>query len=102
MEILGYYLDCDDAVCADCVTEAELREDDRVDPENLPNPIFDYSESDTPTHCIRCEALIAHALTGDGYDYVREAVRDFFLVKRGRREILAQWVAQYGREIFRD
>lgn len=58
-------------------------------------PIFRDSESDTPTHCVACEALIPHALTLDGAAYVWEALQ----IGTGRPEILAMWRKAYAADI---
>jgi hypothetical protein len=81
---IGYYVTCDEAECASCHC-----------PENWPGfegweaplPIFYGTEADTPTHCTACGDLIPHALTPDGYVYVREAVTRL----RGDRTVLASW-----------
>lgn len=68
-----------------CVCCEPYRHDDS-------EPIWDDTESDTPTHCWHCEALILHGLTPDGYAYVAEALA----FGGGRPEILAMWRDAYG------
>ena len=50
-----------------------------------------YGETDSPTHCENCEALIYQPLTSDGVEYVREAVKS----NSGRPEVLATWREAY-------
>jgi hypothetical protein len=92
---IGFYVDCDMALCPDHFTEpaepfvtGEITRDD-------PLAIFPDTESDTPTHCAECEALIPHALTPEGYEYVSEAVAQYRDFGIGRGEIVEQWAAQY-------
>ena len=54
-------------------------------------PIWDSTESDTPTHCVHCEALIPHRLTREGYAYVAESL----VLGSGRPEILSEWRDAY-------
>lgn len=59
-------------------------------------PINYDDESDTPTHCSVCEALISHALTGDGLEYVWEGVTELLIHDTGRACIVSQWWEEYG------
>ena len=103
---IGYYLTCDDAVCDDCFDPGSWEGFEDWDE---PLAIFADTESDTPTHCVRCHALIPHELTTEGYRYVREAVaegsnrlgmseRDY----RYRQSILDAWAEEYadGQSVF--
>ena len=123
MSVLGYYVNCDDAVCVGCWNPDEKCKtcggtlgmprdasrsvpDDAVfgvfpryvtngiaeadDPKYVvcsnqehwdgfeawdePQVILSDEESDTPTHCVECHELIPHALTSQGYEYVREHI----------------------------
>lgn len=96
-DVLGYYYGEAMAgpfcmACHDAITEpgagwpAEYSEDH--------HPIFRDSESDAPTHCALCESLIPHALTPDGIEYVREAVRSL-RDGDGRAETVRQWRDRY-------
>ena len=94
MKVLGYYLDSDTAACSDC-WEHDGKYEFRgyrwsIDPE----PIMSSTESDTPTHCSFCGDLIEHALTGDGYTYVLDAMVDE--INEGvSRGVVALWAAAY-------
>ena len=71
--ILGYYVNCDDAVCTDCVPNwREGFYPGWSGFESWPDPlvITDEQAADTPTHCEWCEALIEHPLTSFGDSYV--------------------------------
>ena len=91
--VKGMYVTCDDAICIHCW---------KADPTWIPfeewedpAPIFFNNESDTPTHCVKCEALIDHALTSDGYEYVAEAIADFLTNDSGRYKIVMAWALNY-------
>lgn len=85
---LGYWITCDDAECSSC-----HRPEDWVEfgDWEAPLPIFYGTEGDTPTHCCRCRDLIPHALTDEGYAYVREAVAR----GEGDPDVLAEWTEIY-------
>lgn len=102
MEPIGYYLTCDDAVCAEHVTVIAdgydvgtyfISGEQWAGFEDWPDPlpIFWSDEADTPTHCVECEALIPHRLTDYGMEYVREALE----MPGGRRCIERAWVLEY-------
>jgi len=93
MLIIGYYWNCDDAVCLDCHNDGT--EWKGFDDWENPLPIFDDEKSDTPTHCCECEDLIPHDLTSEGYRYVEEAVVKVLSGGGGRPEIVLQWFDQY-------
>ena len=88
---IGYYLDCDTAVCDECFDPDQWQGFEDC---SEPLPISEDDEADTPTHCARCEELIAHALTPDGIAYVEEAYARAS-VGDGRKCIVKQWVLEY-------
>lgn len=92
---IGYYVTCDDALCADCApagfAESDYSEWEGFDGWSEPIAIFPSTESDTPTHCAECEALIPHDLTPDGLAYVAERLA----ADDGRPEIHAMWAEAY-------
>jgi hypothetical protein len=49
-------------------------------------------ESDTPAHCCQCHTFLENPLTGDGYEYVLEQLRD----GSGDADVLAEWRRYYG------
>ena len=81
-EPIGYYTPDGDAICADCYGG-----------HGEATPVFPDSETDSPSHCVQCEALIPEALTAEGIRYVREAVE---ARTTGRGCILRQWWEAYG------
>lgn len=95
---VGAYLE---PVCADCYERHGMDDEggDRCDAltccgwrRDDSEPIWETAgESDTPTHCAVCEALIPHRLTREGYAYVAEALA----LGSGRPDILAAWRAAY-------
>lgn len=88
-DVVGYYYgECmGGPLCPDCHREEGHAPDD---PDA--HPIFGDGEADTPTHCLNCEALLAHNLTPDGMEYVRDALTD----GTGRPDVLAAWRTAYG------
>ena len=87
-DVIGYY-QCEDdqltgdAYCLDCA------------PTPVPEDwaaIFPGTESDSPTHCACCEALIPHSLTHEGSVYAQEAVK----ARTGRPAVLTLWEVVYG------
>lgn len=93
MAILGYYesdgMTLGDAYCCSCTTILDIRN-------GYEQPIDDGDESDTPTHCARCEELIPHGLTPDGVLYVLNALFDIFFDEgKGRKCIVKKWITEY-------
>ena len=91
---VGFYVDCDTAVHAECY---DLETWNGFEDWTEPLAISDTSESDTPTHCAVCGDLIDHALTGDGYAYVLDALR----AGTGNPEVLTQWTQRYCGDLYR-
>lgn len=91
-DVVGFYPSLpngdisEDALCASDCSSAQTEDW---------TPIFRSSEADTPTHCSKCEALIPHALTSDGYAYVGHALVEHAKDGFGRAPILKQWVEEY-------
>jgi hypothetical protein len=81
---IGYYVTCDDAECAGCHCPEDWP---GFEDWEAPLPIFYGTEADTPTHCRLCGVLVAHALTPEGYDYVRDALAR----GQGDNAVLARW-----------
>lgn len=85
--------------CTDCANEIKWQLDfsHEGQPEHLfdsgdyPKGPYPASESDTPDHCDSCHVHLENPLTGDGEDYVREALSD----GTGNPEVLAEWRAFY-------
>ncbi len=71
------------ALCADCA-KVERTESVFAGADFEP---LGAGETDTPTHCEKCEALIIENLTSDGVEYVREALAE----NTRRPEVLAAW-----------
>jgi hypothetical protein len=96
---IGYYVDCDTAVCRDCAPAGFSRSDYSEWPgfEGWPEPlvIFIDSESDSPTHCHKCGAVIAHDLTADGTQYVLDAIAEFIGGDGHTPDVMAQWWDAY-------
>lgn len=77
---MGYAYNAD-IYCDDCANEImrELDADgfeDTGDTDEYPQSDCGNDESDCPQHCAGCSEFMENSLTSDGYDYVREAVRE--------------------------
>jgi hypothetical protein len=99
---IGYYTDCDTAHCRDCIPDADVwaRGDYTGWPGfegwEAPAVIFNDTESDTPTHCGKCGAVIQHDLTAEGAHYVRDAIAEFIAGDGHTPDVMAQWWDAYG------
>lgn len=95
---IGYYVDCDSAVCAEDVPASWASGDyagwEGFEGWKSPQAIFMDSASDTPTHCAKCGRVIAHDLTSDGWQYLADALAEYL---SGQRETgaLVQWMDAY-------
>lgn len=87
-EPLGYYTDCDTAVCQDCATEEDAKD---------PYAVISYFAEpvDCPCHCAVCGELVDTGLTAEGKKYVREAL----LADDGAPAVLEQWLNAYGQTV---
>lgn len=101
---LGYYTDCDTALCRDCIPDADAWAAGDYTGWNgfegweSPGAIFTDTESDTPTHCGKCGAVIRHDLTGDGVRYVMDAIAEFIAGEGHAPDVMAQWWDAYGED----
>ena len=94
MRVLGFYVDCDTAVCADCFDRGGAEARRGYEWSDDPVAIMSDAESDTPTHCTFCGDLVEHALTSDGYTYVLDAMCEE--IKEGKAQgIVSLWAAAY-------
>ncbi len=98
---IGYYVNCDDAVCRDDAptgfASGDYSEWPGFEGWEEPAAIFNDSESDTPTHCVTCGAVIAHDLTVDGDHYVMDAITEFISDGSSHNaDVMAQWWDAYG------
>lgn len=97
----GFYIDCDTALCSPCahrIYGPDLETWPGFEDWESPLAIFADTESDSPTHCARCEEILG-SLTSAGYAYVAEYLRDALVTGRhgGRLCILRAWF-----EVFED
>lgn len=98
---MGWYTDCDSAICRNCAPKGFARGDFRKwgGFEGWESPIavcFD-DERDSVTQCRACEAVIAHDLTVDGTIYVLRAITEF-IASGGTvptADVMAQWWDAY-------
>jgi len=101
---IGWYTDCDTALCQDCVPDADAwaRGDyaswDGFESWEEPAVIFADTASDTPTHCGACGAVIRHDLTADGARYVMDAIAEFIAGDSHNPDVMAQWWDAYGED----
>jgi len=88
----GYYVFIDETpvmpLCDQCAKENYSLE--QLNTANF-SPLGQDGETDSPTHCELCEALIVEPLTPYGIEYVRDAIA----ANDGRPEILAAWKMAY-------
>jgi hypothetical protein len=105
MGVIGYYVTCDDAMCANCAPDG-FADGDYTDWSGFegwtePIAIFDDSESDSTTFCKVCESLIPQTLTSVGIadlvERMTETVKD--AKDGGRRCILRQVWEQYSADV---
>ena len=91
-DVIGYVKD-GTILCAECGEREgwDKRPSDEV------GAVFPDSETDSPSHCEECEALIPQSLTSDGVKYVHAAFRRFLRShgKHGRAEILTEWAETF-------
>ena len=85
-----------DLYCEDCAGDTMQPHDALdagLDSDNL--AICPYAdgggESDSPAHCGSCGVFLENPLTGDGAEYVKDAVLD----GSGNTEVLAEWREYY-------
>jgi hypothetical protein len=101
---LGYYVDCDTAHCRNCIPDADAwaRGDyagwGGFEGWEDPAIIFSDTESDSPTHCGICGAVIRHDLTIDGAHYVMDAIAEFIAGDGHTPDVMAQWWDAYGED----
>jgi hypothetical protein len=101
---IGYYTDCDTAHCRNCIPDADAwsRGDYAGWPGfegwESPAAIFNDTESDSPTHCAKCGAVIRHDLTADGVRYVMDAIAEFIAGEGHTPDVMAQWWDAYGED----
>ncbi len=85
MDVIGY-MDAGCTLCADCGSDDER--------EGM-TAVFCTDETDSPSHCDRCEDLIHESLTTDGERGVCASVQAALEGRGGRKCILRQWIAAY-------
>lgn len=96
---MGWYVDCDSAVCRNCVPKGfasgDFREWGGFESWEEPLPICFDDESDSVTHCRECGAVIAHDLTIDGTQIVLDTIMEFICDGSHNAEVMAQWWDAY-------
>lgn len=98
---LGYYVDCDTAICRDDApagfAHGDYSEWPGFEGWEEPLAIFMDAESDSVTHCSKCGRVIARDLTTDGFRYVQEAITEFITEPGAHTaDVMAQWWDAYG------
>ncbi len=91
-------------LCEDCAADIKTRLAANAAEEDSDRyPQGPYSngggEADRPQHCDSCHVFLENELTGDGYDYVREALEDNRDSARGNPEVLKEWSDFYGIDV---
>src|SRR6478752_5218335 len=101
---IGYYTDCDTALCRDCIPDADAWAHgnytgwDGFEGWESPSVIFTDTESDSVTSCATCGAVIRHDLTTDGARYVMDAIAEFIAGEGHDPDVMAQWWGAYGED----
>jgi len=88
-----------DLYCEDCAKQIKARlnfshehlDIDTFDSGDYPAGPYPAGESDTPDHCGGCGIFLENPLTGDGEQYVKDAIQD----GTGDPEVLATWKEFY-------
>jgi hypothetical protein len=86
---IGYLVARHEVECVDCHRPAEWP---GFEDWEAPEPLFYGTAADVPHQCRRCWALVPHALTDKGLDYVRGRLTS----GKGHPDVLAQWFDAYG------
>lgn len=100
---LGWYVDCDSAVCRNCAptgfADGDFSEWRGFEGWEEPAAICYDDESDSVTHCRECGAVIAHNLTAEGTSYVLSAITEFISEGAASHnpDVMAQWWDAYYR-----
>lgn len=97
---MGWYVDCDSAVCRDCAPRGfgsgDYSEWPGFEGWESPLAICYDNESDSVTHCRQCGAVIAHDLTPDGAEAVKDAVAELISEPGSHTaDVVAQWWEAY-------
>jgi hypothetical protein len=99
---MGWYVNCDDAVCRDCAPAgfklfpADYSAWPGFEGWEEPLAICNDDESDSVTHCRECGAVIAHDLTADGGESVKDAVAELISEPGSHTaDVIAQWFDAY-------
>jgi hypothetical protein len=101
---IGYYVTCDDAVCADCAPSGFAQGDYSGWPEfegwEEPIAITMDDESDSITHCRECSRVIRHDLTPDGTAYLIDSLAEQISEPGSHTaDVMAQWWDAYGEDL---
>ncbi len=98
---IGYYVDCDTAVCADDAPAGFVSGDYSEWPGfegwESPAAIFMDSESDSVTHCGTCGRVIRHDLTTEGSESITDSLGRY--LDGGHLGAVAQWMEAYGDDV---
>lgn len=86
--------------CDDCAAKVQAELDakgieDSGDSDHYPQWCSDDSEFDSPEHCDECHVFLESRLTGDGYTYVEESVREAIVTGRLDSVAITEWLPHY-------
>jgi len=105
VDIIGYYINCDEALCADCANTEGIgkanEKEAEISPTN-PAPIYRDTEADAPTHCARCQVLIPHQLTSAGLSFIADVIATRLCGLLANESVVAAWWRVYGDQISDD
>lgn len=86
-----YCEDCAKQIKAELAYSHESQSENTFDSGDYPKGPYPAGESDTPDHCGGCGIFLENSLTGDGEQYVKDAIR----AGTGDPEVLATWKEFY-------
>lgn len=100
-EILGWYVNPDDALCAEHAPTAWAGGDystwNGFQGWESPAAITQDDESDSVTHCMTCGEVIPHRLTLEGYESISEALSNALDGNMGAA--IERWMDEYGEHV---
>ena len=86
-----YCEDCVSAIKASLGFSHEGQSEHTFDSDEYPKGPYPAGDSDTPDHCGQCGIFLENSLTGDGEQYVKDAIQN----GTGDPEVLATWKEFY-------
>lgn len=88
------------AITARGAAPRNIEDEETFDSDEFPKGPYPEGggEADSPQHCELCHAFLENPLTGEGREYVRDALREHRETGYGNEAALREWAAFYGIE----